>query len=110
MSTFRLFILLLLVSLGCSQVQCNKSELTHMRTCDCNSSMNRDTSDPATEVSYKLIQGALLATRFKSLEELKAVIEIKYFTESSRSDSAHYKNPTVCLMHCSNGHEVMSVL
>src|SRR6266446_4867835 len=110
MSTVRSFILLLLVSLGCSQVQCNNSELTQMRTRDCKSSVNRDASGPATEAPYKLIQGALLGTRFKSLEELKSVIEIKYFTDSSISDSANYKNPTVRLTHCSDGHEVINVL
>ena len=110
MSTFRFFILLLLVSLGYSQVQCNNSELTHIRTCECDSSVNRDASGPATESPYNLIQGALLGSRFKSLEELKSVIQIEYVTDPYGSDSTSRENTIVRVFHCSNGHDVISVL
>lgn len=111
MSTVRLLILLLLVSfIGCSQRQCNSSGRNYITSGDCNSSVDRDTSGLATEHSYKSIQGALLGTRFQSLEELKSVIKIEYFTDSSGSDSANYKNPAVRLTHCSNGQEVINVL
>jgi hypothetical protein len=110
MFTARSFILLLLVFLGFSQMHCNNAEPAIIKNSNCNSAINRDTSGQSTESPYKLIQGALLGTRFKSLEELKSVIEIKYFPDSSGSDNANYKNPAVRLTHCSNGHEVVNVI
>ena len=82
----------------------------HVRMCACDTSANSDSLTPRTDAIYSAVRGALLGTRFKSLEELKSVIEIEYFTDSSGSAGANYKNPTVCLTHCSNGHEVINVL
>lgn len=74
----------------------------HVSTCAC------DTTDDTAAYSY--VRGALLGSRFKSLEELKAVIEIEYLTDSSGSNSSHYKIPAVRLTHCSDGHKVINIL
>jgi len=91
---------LLLCVVGCSRS--THDTMGHILNCAC------DTS--ADSAIYNTVRGALLGSRFKSLEELKSVIEIKYFTDSSGSDSGNYKNPAVRLTHCSNGHEVINVL
>ena len=58
------------------------------------------TDSPAKEPAYAAIKGALLSTRFKSLEELKAVVQIEYSNNKS----------LVRLTHVSNGVEVTSIL
>lgn len=50
------------------------------------------------------INGALLATRFQSLDALKSAIDIEYF------NGGGYENTMVRLRHCSNGIEVVSEL
>jgi hypothetical protein len=44
-------------------------------------------SDRVTERTFKSGKGALLLTRFKTLEDLQAVVRIEYFDVSSGSDS-----------------------
>lgn len=110
MSTGRLFILFLFISLESYLVSCNNSELPDKKKCDCISSEKRDSSAYAIDSTFKFIQGALLATRFKSFEELKSVIKIEYFTDSSKAKNANYNNPTVRITHCSNGFEVINVV
>ncbi len=58
---------------------------------------------------YPAINEALLASRFNSLEELKAVIQIEYLNPPSSVDSAEGYS-AVYLRQCSNGLEVTSVL
>ena len=101
MSTFRMFCFLFFISLGF--IQCNNSEQTEIKTCNCSSFVSKDSTGHETDSTYKYIQGALLATRFKSLEELKSVIQIEY-----DSTSSEYK--MVRLIHCSNGQEVINEL
>ncbi len=84
-------------------MSCNNSELPDKKNCDCNSLERNDSSGHAIDSTYKYIQDALLATRFKSLEELKSVIKIDY-------DSTNRENKMVRLRHCSNGREVINVL
>ncbi len=61
-------------------------------------------SDDSTGVvTYKSVRGALLGSRFTSLEELKSVIRIEY-------DSTGPEDYAVRVHHCSNGQEVTSVL
>ncbi len=52
------------------------------------------------------IKGALLSTRFKSFEALKAVIKIEYFYPESVSKT----KPLVRISHRSNGHLVSSII
>jgi len=76
----------------------------------CDPSTDWQTLGSATEPAYTAVNGALLGTRFKSLEELKSVVRIEYFNNYTRSDSASDRNNLVRLSHCSNGMEVISIL
>lgn len=72
--------------------------------CNCNATASDDTTD---SVTYKTVKGALLGTRFSSLEELKSVIQIEYHPGS---DTTTNKNAYVSVRHCSGGKEVSSIL
>ncbi|MFN8395013.1 MAG: hypothetical protein U0176_10230 [Bacteroidia bacterium] len=54
------------------------------------------------------IRGALLATRFASLEEFKKAVRVRYGADWESPDSL--RNTMVLLAHCSGGTEVTSVL
>ena len=56
------------------------------------------------------IRGALLTTRFHSLEELKKEIQIEYLIHINGSDHVMSKKPLVRLTHISEGRQVTSVL
>ena len=66
--------------------------------------------DTTAAPTYKTVRGALLGTRFNSLEELKSVVQIEYEVGTIHSDSMVPENGLVRLRHCSNGREVVSVL
>jgi len=66
--------------------------------------------DTTIAPTYKTVRGALLGTRFKSLEALKSIIQIEYEAGATNSDSIVPKNCLVRLRHCSNGSEVVSTL
>lgn len=61
-------------------------------------------------ITYRTGRGALLGTRFKSLEELKSVIQIEYYPGTNVADSTAPDNYYVRVRHCSNGRAVISVL
>ncbi len=104
MRSFRYLTLLLLpFSFACNR-QTTNVEL-NIRMCEF-----KDNSSPGTTSTYKDVKGALLGTRFKSLEELKSVIQIEYFNSNTGADSASHKNCMVRVSHCSNGLEVVSIL
>ena len=73
----------------------------------CISLVSDDTTGAAT---YKTVRGALLGTRFTSLDELKSVIQIEYDNGTITADSTAPENSLVSVRHCSNGKEVVSVL
>ncbi len=105
MRMFRFFVLFLLAtSIGCNRPQREIPEIDHTKACQYSPSVDKDTLSPATEPTYRAVKGALLGTRFKSLEELKSVIKIEYFNDNASSDSM------VRVSHYSNGLEVISVL
>lgn len=81
---------------------CNNTNSSVER--NCNTAAIDDTTDAVT---YKTVKGALLGTRFSSLEELKSVIQIEYHPGS---DTATNKNAYVSVRHCSGGKAVTSVL
>jgi hypothetical protein len=83
---------------------CEHTNLNSAVDCTCNTSVNNDTTKT---VSYKTVKGALLGTRFSSLEALKSVIQIEYHPGS---DTATNKNAYVSVRHCSDGKEVTSIL
>lgn len=70
---------------------------------DCIFPENGDTTSVA---QYKTVRGALLGTRFSSLEELKTVIQIEYHDGTGTSNQGAF----VQVRHCSSGREVVSVL
>src|SRR5687768_2841509 len=108
MSMFQSFVLLLLFSFtACKRSEQNTSELNHVGTHECSSPMS---SDSSMKVTYKIIKGALLSTRFNSLEELKTVVQIEYFNNNTATDSVIHKGCKVRLSHCSSGREVIGVL
>ncbi len=92
--------LLLLCCIGCSRLQ--HTTINDVRICAC------DTSADST--IYSTVRGALLGSRFKSLDELKSVISIEYFNDNADTDSTIHGNSKVCIRDCSNGMEVVNVL
>ena len=92
MNTLRFFTLLLLISsVGCSR-----------------SPSNIDwTNSPTMEPADTTIKGALLSTRFKSLEELNEAIQIEY---AQVSGGILGKKSLVRLRHFSNGRAITSEL
>lgn len=53
---------------------------------------------------------ALMASRFNSLEELREVVEMQYFSDSMDVDSGGYINPAVRLVYRDNNNEVRCYL
>lgn len=94
------FALLLLCCAGCDHSP--PDSMGDIRACAC------DTS--ADSAIYSDVQGALLGSRFTSLEELKSVIQIKYFNNNAPTDSTVHRFSKVCLTDCSNGKQVISIL
>lgn len=68
-----------------------------------------DSLDSSTLMLNQNMRGALLGTRFKSLEELKKVVKIEYEVDSTDVDSINLPY-LVRLKHCSNGVELVCVL
>lgn len=100
MHTLRVFTLFSLLFFGCDQAPKNT---TPAGAVDCISLENEDITGVAT---CKTVRGALLGTRFASLEELKSVIQIEYHDGAGTSNDGAF----VRVRHCSSGREVVSVL
>lgn len=60
--------------------------------------------------AYSSVRGALLGTRFRSLDELQSVIHIQYFNNTAQGDSTPPENAKVIVTHCSNGEQVIAEL
>lgn len=106
MHTLRFLALLSIFFIGCKQARDN-TQLNGSGEDACIALVSDDTTRAAT---YKTVRGALLGTRFTSLEELKSVIRIEYALGASPSDSAAPESSFVRVRHCSNGRLVTSVL
>lgn len=63
-----------------------------------------------TEPIYSSVGRALLATRFKSLDEFKTVVQIEYLGDTTRIDTSRQGANIVRLKHCSRGLAVTSIL
>lgn len=104
----------LVLVIGCGDTPEDIGEADGPRTCECvqdlGQTMENDTSDSVSGPPTTQVQGALLTTRFKSLEELKQVVKIEYFSDTTATDSADRVSAKVRLTHCSNGREVVSIL
>mgnify|MGYP000066257455 CR=1 FL=1 len=106
MNALRLLALLSIFFIGCNQAQDNV-KMNSSGECTCISSASDDSTGAAP---YQTGRGALLGTRFNSLEELKSVVRIEYHNGAIPSDSTAPENGCVRVRHCSNGREVISVL
>ncbi len=94
-----LFIFLLFLLYGCSAPSDDMSAALDSGIIPCNHPAK---VTGAGNVENPPTTGALLASRFNSLEELKSVVQIEYFNSGGKS--------MVRLRHCSNGQEVVSEL
>lgn len=104
MRIFPLFIFcLLMVSSGCKQPK------SHAQVTNNNLFVKPDS---ITQIAYdeKAGKGALLLTRFKSLEEFKEVIAIEYAIELGDSNRSELGRPEVKLEYRSGGVVITSVL
>ena len=92
---------------GCSWNNIPESPATSALACDAlPSAWDGTDSLPA----YAGIRGALLTSRFSSLEELKSVVRIEYFPNASEAGQAYRGDSLVRLTHCSDGQIVVSIL
>lgn len=105
MNTLRCLALLSLFG-SCKQSG-NNPNLNSSGVSACISSESNDTTNVA---SYKTVRGALLGTRFTSLEELKSVIRIEYHPGAATRGSHESGKCYVCVRHCSGGKEVTSIM
>lgn len=98
-------LLVAMVLAGCDHARRPEWEET-VRSCQC-------PEPPRDSVTGELppwagIRGALLATRFESLEDFKRAVRVRYFTEGNPSDSN--TKTAVKLSQCTGGVEISSVL
>jgi hypothetical protein len=91
---------------GCNQTSENLN-LNSSGACACIAPAGDDTTHAAR---YQVVRGALLGTRFNSLEELRTVVQIEYHGGTSTSDGTLPSDCYVRLRHCSNGTEVTNIL
>ena len=111
MNKYHWFLLFLLISsIGCTHSYDGAPVSKHTSICECNPQTTDNTLQDSLKPIYQNVKGALLATRFATLEELRKVVQIKYSDGKINSDSAFKESSVVCLSHCSNGYGVTSVL
>ena len=106
MNTLQCLALLSIFFIGCNQAIDNPKRNGAGEDA-CNSLLSDDSSGAAT---YQTVQGALLGTRFRSLDELKSVIQIEYDQGPATADSTASENRFVRIRHCSQGRAAISVL
>lgn len=85
---------------------CGHDPIAESQAMDCLEAAFDSSAMPA----YAGIRGALLTSRFSSLEELKSVVRIEYFPNASEEGQAYRGDSLVRLTHCSNGQTVVSIL
>ncbi len=106
----RIFVFLMIVAaiVGC------KGPLPEVGMGDCNASRGMSDHPPASQTSTEAAQaaggGALLASRFASLEALKAVVQIDYFSRTGEPVPAGVEASAARVVHCSNGQKVTGIL
>jgi hypothetical protein len=101
----RFFLLFLAAYLGCGDQIVVGSQQKQMVECD-----SGDGIRSAGLGTGRAGVGALLATRFSTLEELKTVLQIEYSARDGRPLSSGQKSNSVHVSHCSNGQFVTSIL
>ena len=93
-------VLFFLTIISCSQSP--QDSLGKTSACSCDTTI--DTS------GFRLVRGALLGSRFKTLDELKSVVQIEYFNSKTVTDSTVHSDSKVSITHFSNGKKIISVL
>ncbi len=106
MHILRLLVLVSIVFISCNQAG-DKTLPNTSGVTACNAGVHNDSLN--TTPSGK-IRGALLGTRFTSLQELKSVIQMEYHVGAITADSMPGENSFVSVRHCSNGREVVAML
>jgi len=108
MRTLHFLILLLLPFVGCNGPTNRIADAgSSEEACCCSGSSDRVAG---RDDSAQGMCGALLASRIGSLEELRSIIDIQYFNDSSGSNNDGEGNSMVRIKHCSNNQEVISEL
>jgi hypothetical protein len=87
-------------------ISCGRSEIRPVDAAVCSPNIEND----ATSLDNTTVRGALLGTRFSSLEDLKKVIRIEYENGVDPTDSTAPVSRVVRVYHCSSGREVVSIL
>lgn len=107
-----LALLAVAATLGCKGPSRSEGEGTAQHGCGpvAGSLGNIEGNASVSAPAYSGVKGALLATRFRSLEEFKTVVGIEYASnpDGATADSGGASRVRLC--HCSNGVEVVSVL
>ena len=100
---------LLIIVLYASFIACNGrwSDIPEIDSSKCDFGK---ISTPVSGQLYEGIQGALLASRFETLEEFKSVVQLEYFKDDLSRDSNVAANSIVRLKHCNKGVGVVSIL
>ncbi len=99
---------LLLLSLA---ISCN-APLPEASDCAASTAIGESANagNSGAETATSNVGGALIATRFASLEALKAVVHIGYFTSAGGAVSADEVPAMMRLSHCSNGQKITGIL
>lgn len=102
---------MLIIANGCNSSSPNIAELKLIEQATLLESRAKwdnesESADPLFMVRCK----ALLSTRFASLDELKSLMSIEYFSNSTQADTSGYGNSRVLLTYVSNGQELISEL
>jgi hypothetical protein len=87
---------------GCQEPSYESGEISSVNECTAASTPDRTT--------FAGVGRALMATRFKSFDEFKTVVEIEYLGDTTRVDTAGEGANIVRLRHCSMGLAVTSIL
>jgi hypothetical protein len=100
--------LLLLLIAGIMRTGSGGGQASSLPGCDCACDSAEFRISPVAP--HAGIKGALLGTRFQSLDELKQVISIRYVNTNTEHDTIIRPNARVYVRHCSHGTGVVGVL
>ncbi|MEM7036716.1 MAG: hypothetical protein AAF570_07035 [Bacteroidota bacterium] len=103
------WLLLLLCIAGCGGPEYDVKAETEIRTCTSAYGTNLWVEQDSGGVEW-VGQGALLASRFPTLEDFKKVVDLRYFTEENAEDPYADGVSRVEIRHCSNGKQITSIL
>lgn len=101
-----LFFLIAAVLLGCNASTDQILALDQVRACDC-----AELPPERPEVAdLPTVRGAMMATRFNSLEAFEEVVKIEYFAGGTKLNGPDPSADEMRITQCSSGKEVASIL